>query len=722
MSTLNPYDKYRPLFNGASDDKRINKFLHVLKEEATTLVKSRGDAHNFVADDVQFKHKWVAESMQTRFFKRKDDHNDQDLAPELSEYLGQLALAVGGNPASQQAINIIQSLNGSYERRSEESFMIALIQQIFDEIMTPNPNPVGLAGADVNSILNPSRWGQVKSATYKSADNIVTALAKVDAAGGKFQQEALNAALTITNGVNTFVDTPAGAAAALTAGSRVDKAIHTTAVNAASAVVVTYLEGLGYQYPHTTHITDAIKSISFNSSAPTASKAQWVDALKDALAKAANNIYTTTKLFTFKMDNYLLKLLLDKHVVEASKETIDKVFPADSYADTSDNSKYFRKLDGALYTTDSNNKEIEVKVQTGSLTEAKKCFSTGVEPNTTYTCRNYFEKCLVGEKIEECKEFMQNSDFWPIAMDEIKNIDPFVALQTLKAFKFEEIRFYDNTSQTYYRKVQSYNDWVNDVLKKTNLTEAEVQSITNNTKLVGYIQGLIDKINNNLSILNEGYNIKDANLNSAAFEGTTLSKMGLKPKVTSGMSLMADLNRLEQGTRQSYNRQAISFGLPNLHGFSRSFVFTGGGHIQELEASLSNENIQTWNQLFMQYLHIKSVLKQHGKGLSNNDDTKINDLIKNLRRDEMRLKKIMLYAEKYATLISVYGENDPNTLLSPRHLKEFVEARNNRFDRVIKKQGDIFTVLKTLAEAVNKEMSEKVSEKPKSQPLKFNIK
>ena len=105
-------------------------------------------------------------------------------------------------------------------------------------------------------------------------------------------------------------------------------------------------------------------------------------------------------------------------------------------------------------------------------------------------------------------------------------------------------------------------------------------------------------------------------------------------------------------------------------------------------------------------LHVSALairLKKYGKEISKDDFAKITALIESLKKSEEKLNKAILYTEKYARLLEVYGQKDNTTILSMNHLKEFVDNRNKIFTRVSKKQNDLLSIIRSVAEAVNKE-------------------
>ena len=100
----------------------------------------------------------------------------------------------------------------------------------------------------------------------------------------------------------------------------------------------------------------------------------------------------------------------------------------------------------------------------------------------------------------------------------------------------------------------------------------------------------------------------------------------------------------------------------------------------------------------------KATLNAHGKSIQNEDETKINDLIKELREKEHKLHTVMVLARKYSELLDS-GVNDPVNKISAEYLNKFVEAHKKYFQKVSSRQMDLLSILRTLAEAASKESS-----------------
>jgi len=180
--------------------------------------------------------------------------------------------------------------------------------------------------------------------------------------------------------------------------------------------------------------------------------------------------------------------------------------------------------------------------------------------------------------------------------------------------------------------------------------------------------------------------------------------MGVKARLATNNLSVSSVDKLSQAIKDSNSRVSITLGLPGLHGFASRFSLSGGANTMEaLEEKVSDETKQTAYIIEAHFVSLNSRLKKHGKEISGGDTQKIMDLLESLKKSEDKLNKAMLYTEKYTRLLEVHGQRDNTDILSMDHLKQFVDNRNKYFARVSKKQNDLMSIIRSIAEAVNKE-------------------
>ncbi len=423
--------------------------------------------------------------------------------------------------------------------------------------------------------------------------------------------------------------------------------------------------------------------------------------------------------FGYNVDKYFVQMMLEDSLNAPVAVGHSKFF--DEEEEQSKSEVYFRKADGGLYTKVNGN---DVRVDSRSdviskLTIKDKCLGTGffegAAPANGESCADYLRSCLSGKDITQCKAYLSSAKYWEKAVDEVNAMLPAMALRTIRAFEFGFENYHDQTADRQLLRVKNTTQWLASLAEMVTppagvvakLSKGEYDQIANNKKLIGYLDMLVKKINSNPAILNKDYvgESDAARVNDpSAFVGTKLAKMGVRPRLAVDTLSPSSVERLGQGMRASQDRIAVTLRLPGQVGAPYSFLMSGGGNpIEDLEEFLTKESKQTWAILQRHYLGLVNRLNGHKKSLSSEDDAKIRDLINDLKKSELKLTKIILFTEKYAKLLEVHRQHDPSNVLTVDHLKDFVEQRNKYFARVAKKQNDLISIIKSIAEAVNKE-------------------
>ena len=438
-----------------------------------------------------------------------------------------------------------------------------------------------------------------------------------------------------------------------------------------------------------------------------------VKELHDAAKGAATPDDSKVMEFTFRYDKYWLKTMLESHAASASTSVAaSKFFDDDATVGVEE---YIRK-GSELYKRDATGKETRVDLgstDAKALSVDKQCMGTGFKDGlgADEKCADYLRGCLSGNDVTKCKQFLADEKFWDNAVDEVDKMLPAMAIKTLNAFEFGMEQVWDNTANRRLLKYKSTTSWIEGLTELTKTTKTmtikEVESIAKNAKLIGYLNMLVKKVNSSPAILNKDYLIKtnstDIN-NPDAFIGSRLHKMGVKARLATNNLSVSSIDKLSQAIKDSNSKVSITLGLPGLHGFASRFSLSGGANTMEaLQEKVSDANKQTGHIIELHFLSLDSRLKKHGKEISKEDVKKIHDLIESLKKSEEKLNKAMLYTEKYTTLLEVHGQRDNTDILSMDHLKQFVDNRNKYFTRVSKKQNDLMSIIRSIAEAVNKE-------------------
>jgi len=400
--------------------------------------------------------------------------------------------------------------------------------------------------------------------------------------------------------------------------------------------------------------------------------------------------------FGYEQDAFFVKLLL-RTAVKNAVSPLSKWFsePA-ATGETKAQERYFRKLvdgkiyeklsDGTVKCVDLNDPEIQKTLKANS-----KCYSLGVGQKSTNqnTCATYLKDCINNGNIANCKKYLKDHNFWQNAAQEVHDMLPDLAYKTLQSFQFETYDEFSKTANRSLKMVQSWQEWLESCKNSGKLNSNDLVQISNNVKLQEYLNKIIMKVNENPAILNKDYTEKPTDI-ANAFRGTLLAKKGLIYESVPKSSVRSNLERLGLAINDSQNRTVVNFSSNSFPGL-RVILSGGAPPVQ----TLNSEIIEA------QFMNLKNRLKQHNKDISPNDEKGILDLLVVLKEKEAKLNEFIIMTDKYADLLQVFGQTDKETVLTVDHLRQFTEARNNYFNKVSKKQNNLMSILKAIAEKVN---------------------
>jgi hypothetical protein len=713
------FDKYIPLF-GRADDKRVALFLNDIQDQSD---KARGSgAHTTVSVKMSGK----SLGMQNRFYIKKDDAFDDAVHSEYKQFVYQLAKRLSNKTVTDRAqLDIVKSLaNASLKPGSVEEFISAVLSAIA-EFSTSDGS-----GSGNDFLKNNTDLSKVDAIKFKSLDDIVKNLTNniviadvstVDKqAQGVFEHDLDPLVYATTAWNNATAGEADEARAELITKIKANSLYRNTFINL---------------FNNKTALPDATVA--------SGTKATDITAVYTALLKMLSD-NDTAREFGYKYDDYFVKMFL-----KAAEESVVPVAPrvpamwTDSVPPTSQQ-VFVRELDGTLMVREGDNMvPLSKSKMQAALKVDNKCMTTGAEQKGTYkdasgtaqnvTCADYLRDCLGGKDATQCKNFLQSYDFWANAVKEVDNMHPSMIEHTLKAFQFNFQKIWDDEAGQQLVKVMSVEDWTNSLLEQTKavpatLTEAEYKAIIGNEKLIGYLRMLVNKLNNNPALLNKNYRggLKpSASVNQDAFRESRLYKFGIRPRMEVDPFGVVATERLGQAIRASTDGIKLSVGMPGLYGYSASWTLKGGADALELaQERVEKVNKQTWSLLEQHYNGLLNRLKQHKKTIDERDDKLIRAEIEKLKDAEQKLNKAILYTEQYAKLVEVYGQKDNSSVLDLNHLKNFVDAKKKYLERVSKKQSDLISIIKSIAEAVKKETPEEPEYKaekvdPKSVGIRF---
>tara|TARA_B100001248_G_C27398502_1_gene467713 strand:- start:4420 stop:6348 length:1929 start_codon:yes stop_codon:yes gene_type:complete len=370
---------------------------------------------------------------------------------------------------------------------------------------------------------------------------------------------------------------------------------------------------------------------------------------------------------------------------------------------------FFRKVGqpNQIFTVNQSGEEVEV--QAGSaiysqLTESNQCYGTGTSGNAD-ECNKYFTRCLAGQDIQGCQEFMNSGTFWANAESAVKSMLPDVLLATLTSFGFKP---YDSKTSTGrpYRAYPSAEEWLSGLSASLGGDQNAIDTVDKvgkNSRLMGYLNMIVAKVNANPGIANPTYVEDGPAYNPNAFAGTLGAKYGIKGKAFAPKRNFAKpaptpttVSALENTVVNFMGPLGMTYGIAPM---SVGLGMMGGGE----ELDVTNElklPLQVAPQLNEMYENILENLQVGGKDLDAGDQQTIKKMVNELNVLENKLFKSASYVQGYNDLLAV---QNGGSLVNESNLEKFVAKRNDYFNRVNSKYQTIFPIFSKLAEACERE-------------------
>jgi hypothetical protein len=440
--------------------------------------------------------------------------------------------------------------------------------------------------------------------------------------------------------------------------------------------------------------------------------------------------------FNYNIDKYIRNKLFDPE-----GELIPVATQASSFfnEEVEQVRHYFRDTAGRLVTIDpSTGKTKYVDLESDAfkaLLVRDKCMGTGFIEDSSANgkkCVDYLRDCLSGKDIQQCKEYLKDDKYWDKIQVEVDQMLPPIAVKTLQSFEFQTTNDYDEQTKTSFVKMSTVGEWLR--LLNGKIDPNDYNAISKNAKLLGYLELLVAKVNGNRAILNPSYKDQKPNTNSfrtmshPALNGIPFAQAGIpfaqaSRRLRGGGSVesakpfsVSDIERLAVTIRDNQRAFELSG-----HVNKQAFELTGGANdsIARLESVLDEEPKQTWYMLNVGYQSLVDQLSSVNKKISDEDNNKIRELIEQVKSSEIKLTRMLLITEKYKNLLFTHGETDTTDTLSIDHLKRFVDQRNKYFVKVARKQNDLISIIKAIAESVQKPSSS--NQNPTARPLYENI-
>jgi hypothetical protein len=428
------------------------------------------------------------------------------------------------------------------------------------------------------------------------------------------------------------------------------------------------------------------------------------------------------KYFRYEIGKYFLKKYFDEAVTRSASADLGDVFAPSS--GSTKTPVYYRNIEGKLCVT-RNGKEVEVGRDSEEFKNifspenaSRKCFTTGYKgTGEGKECKDFIMECLAGTGVEKCASFLESENFWEIAVNEVKEMNPEVAVLLLKKLEFEKVRatvtrqVYGRPNTIHITKMESVEKWVERLAKNNNLDKDSAVAIGKNEKLIGYLKLVVDKINDNLAVLNPDYDDRYGEMRRMTNDDSYLGKSGMQHRPRRLVQYASDTDaQLVRGYFQNSpaNLSARNSVRVNLPGVG-VYRMIGGAELVDptdpkqyyIDEEAERKLRFTGDILLSRFNVIKKQLAAHGKSISKEDNDKIIMLIDSLTKNEIILNKFIIYTNAFIKLMLTAGENVGEDVLNFQNLKNLVDTRSSALSKASNKSSALINVLDTLVVAIN---------------------
>ncbi len=426
---------------------------------------------------------------------------------------------------------------------------------------------------------------------------------------------------------------------------------------------------------------------------------------------------STSKIFNINKTKMFVKSFLGESLQKA--ETLSAF---DVKSKNRSTPVYYRNEDGMLCIMTEDGKEQLVDSRS---TEFKALVEKSIEKDTGFgfkachedeQCSKYILDCLSGNGIERCSAFLQSSNYWEKAKEEVADMSPEIARGFLRKLEFEKVdstitQMDGVTRRIKIKEMESVESWVSKL--KDKLDEKSARSIASNEKLLGYLRLVVDKINNSPTILNPSIDNKGVLIRRQYNDDTLLGRIGLqhKPSVLHNYAPDMDNNFI----RDYYLRSPV-----NVKENSRKVVISGVQGSSPIRLNIQSGGAVNPNDPKQYYIDeedemklarvsdmftsrfriIEKQLAAKGKSISGADRDKIVELIESLRKSETVLWKFIIYTNAFIKLMAS-GDDDGDEVINFENLKTLVDNRTATHNKASGKSLALINILDTLVLAIN---------------------
>lgn len=350
------------------------------------------------------------------------------------------------------------------------------------------------------------------------------------------------------------------------------------------------------------------------------------------------------------------------------------------------------------------------------FTTANRCFSAQLDMSDVDCCA-WMDAVLKGNSEELLKFISKHPITFITDPKNINKAHPLLVLKVLKAFGFREELVYDMATPGGFNgkiwKIQTVNKWKTKYLEKK-FTPAHVKNVMGNKNLLIYLGLLVDYVNANPSLINEGLvQSTGANLQQIQVP-EEFSKRGVIPCIVPSKKNKSstDWNELTKNINNVYGnfynglnfKSQLPFGMNNLFPFTQTWgvgnVYRGttlhGGAgsdgKEEVFIDLKETRPQFTHQVAKQIHTLLEKLKSLNKPLKKSDTERILQKLTDFSNLETELYNTILMINKYSQLASIFNKDGSREVVSEATIHNYV----NRYTPLVDKYENTKTGLEGL--------------------------
>jgi hypothetical protein len=416
------------------------------------------------------------------------------------------------------------------------------------------------------------------------------------------------------------------------------------------------------------------------------------------------------------------KIVRDSLKSSKVNEAIEKDYP---YKITYPNlDGWLRMDDGSYVKTLPNGDTVVYKEGDDKYNELfktkNKCFNSFAYPGSNENCCLWMKAVLAGhtQALPDFLKDPKNKFNWSSAPDDIKQAHPILVYKVLQAFGFNKDLIYDQATRGQkIWKMQSVAKWQTKFVDQK-IKKELVDIVKNNSELNVYLQVLVDYVNSNPSILNDGY---VGSTNSTVIDvPEVFKKRGVLPCVnptkkhkysTNWNELTKQINAVNGDFYNGLNFKSPSqlpFGMNNLFPLTQTYgfgnVYRGstlhGGAASdgksEVILDLKQSHPQFTTQVSVEIRKVLDKLKSLNKPLSDSEFNRIKSKLKQFSDLEIELYNHIGAIDTYSKLVSIFNKEGSRETVNMNFIRNYI----NRYQPLVEKFENTKTGLEGLLSVI----------------------